>query len=366
MRLLICAGGTGGGVYPALAVHDRLKVEHPDVQTLWVGTDSGMESGLVPATGIEYKTIPAAGLHGVGLRRLPGNLWRLLKGFMSSRRLLRQYKPDVLFFTGGYMAVPMALAGLRTPKVLYVPDIEPGLALKTLSYFADVIAVSVETTKDYLPKDKQVSVSGYPVRPDLSSWEKDEAYQAFNLSPDLPTLLVTGGSLGSLTINQALVDQLPVLLEDMQVIHLTGKLTWPQFENVRDGLPRESAERYRLYPYLHNRMGAAFRIADLVLSRAGASSIGEYPHFNIPAILVPYPYAWRYQKVNADYLVNKGAAILLEDAELPIRMVTLVKDLMKDNERMSSMKAAMQSIAVQDSASVIADLIHDTAVKKNL
>ena len=324
-----------------------------------------MEAELVIKTGIDYKSIPAAGVHGVGLRRLPGNLWELVLGFLSSRKLLRRYHPDVLFFTGGYMAVPMALAGIRIPSVLFVPDIEPGLALKTLSFFANYIAVTAEASKAFIPQTKDVLVTGYPVRADLSSWDKRDAYRAFDLSSQLPTLLVTGGSLGSLNINKALVAILPELLTDMQVIHLTGKNTWNQFEDIRDELPADAATRYRAFPYLHHRMGAAFTIADLVLSRAGASSLGEYPHFGIPAILVPYPYAWQYQKVNADYLVQKGAAVLLKDEELPARMLPLVQDLMNNANQRDVMKVAMQSIAIRDSANVIADLIYDTGVSKN-
>ncbi|MDO9301528.1 MAG: UDP-N-acetylglucosamine--N-acetylmuramyl-(pentapeptide) pyrophosphoryl-undecaprenol N-acetylglucosamine transferase, partial [Anaerolineales bacterium] len=205
MRLLICAGGTGGGVYPALAVLEQLKklkvegmkvaglqVESSQVdnspssqsstfdlrpstsskpstfqpstlETLWVGGEGGMEEELVNRAGISYRSIPAAGVHGVGLHALPGNIAKLTRGVLASRRILREFKPDVLFFTGGFVAAPMALAGSNIPTVLYVPDIEPGLALKFLSRFADVVTVTASDSKKYFSRPQRLILSGYPL-----------------------------------------------------------------------------------------------------------------------------------------------------------------------------------------------------------
>jgi UDP-N-acetylglucosamine--N-acetylmuramyl-(pentapeptide) pyrophosphoryl-undecaprenol N-acetylglucosamine transferase len=332
---------------------------------LWVGGEGGMERDLVKKAGIDFVSIPAAGLHGVGICRLPGNAVQVFRGLFAARRLLHRYKPDLMFFTGGYVAVPIALVGHRTPTVLFVPDIEPGMALKLLARFADRIALTAEDSKAYFPKKKGMVVTGYPVRSDLSEWKKDEAYNIFGLSPKLPTLLVTGGSLGSLTINRAIAEILPKLLKEMQIIHLTGKLTWPQFENVRESLTAEDAQRYRSFPYLHKRMGAAYTISDLVISRAGASSLGEYPHFGLPAILVPYPYAWRYQKVNADYLVRKNAALILEDSEMEEKLLPLITELMRDQTRRNEMKDEMRNLSGRNSAALIANLISETATLTN-
>jgi UDP-N-acetylglucosamine--N-acetylmuramyl-(pentapeptide) pyrophosphoryl-undecaprenol N-acetylglucosamine transferase len=364
VRLLICAGGTGGGVYPALAVLERLIAEHQNVQTLWIGGEGGMERDLVAKAGVDYKSIPAAGVHGVGIRRLPGNVIRVIRGITAARNVLRQFQPDVLFFTGGYVAVPIALAGLHIPTLLYVPDIEPGIALKFLARFADTITLTAEESTAYLPDRKEKIVTGYPVRKGLSTWKVEDAYKTFDFRNDLPTLLVTGGSLGSLALNNALIEVLPTLLIEMQIIHLTGELTWSKFEHVSGGLSPEGAKRYRSYPYLHERMGAAFSIADLIISRAGASSIGEYPHFGLPAILAPYPYAWRYQHVNAKYLARKNAAVILNDAEMPTKLLPLVLDLMRDPVRRSEMKDAMRRLARHNSASSIANLIAETAAHK--
>jgi undecaprenyldiphospho-muramoylpentapeptide beta-N-acetylglucosaminyltransferase len=358
VNLLVCAGGTGGGVYPALVVLERLINDHA-AQVLWVGGEGGMEADLVTRAGIDFTTIPAAGVHGVGLKSLPGNLARLLRGYGAAREVLRQFKPDAMFFTGGYVAGPVALAGMKIPTAIYVPDIEPGLALKLLSRFADRIAVTAEDSRAYFSRKERVVVTGYPVRPDLAQWDRAEAYQVFGFSADLPTLLVTGGSLGALSINKALTAALPELLAEMQIVHVTGERTWNQFKDVKASLTPELGPRYQAYPYLHAEMGAAFTIADLVVSRAGASSIGEYPHLGLPAILVPYPHAWRYQKINADYLSQRGAAITLPDELLSKKLSTLVLDLIRTPEKRQQMEQAMQSLAPGDAAGRIAEVVAD-------
>lgn len=320
-----------------------------------------MEADLVAKAGVNFETIPAAGVHGVGLRALPGNIFQLVRGFFAARKLLRDFRPDVMFFTGGYLAVPMALAGLRISSALYVPDIEPGLALKTLARLANRIAITTPDSRPFFPSQRRVVVSGYPTRLELLSWEFAEAQAALNLQPDLPTLLVFGGSQGARSINRAIFPSLPELLGEMQIVHLTGKLNWPEVAQVRHGLTPEQDERYHPHPYLHAEMGAAFKAADLVVSRAGASSLGEFPLFRLPAILVPYPYAWRYQKVNAEYLERHGAAIMVKDAELPEKIVPLVRDLMRDQPRRAEMSKAMQSLNQPEAAASIGRMLVDLA-----
>jgi UDP-N-acetylglucosamine--N-acetylmuramyl-(pentapeptide) pyrophosphoryl-undecaprenol N-acetylglucosamine transferase len=351
-------------VYPALAVLEQLNAEFSDVDALWVGAEGGMEAGLVSQAGMEFETIPAAGVHGVGLITLPGNLFKLLSGFFAARRIIRRFQPDMMFFTGGYVAVPMALAGLSIPTALFVPDIEPGLALKTLTRFANRIAVSTQDSLAYFKGNLGVRVMGYPVREDLLNWDREAAYKALQLQADLPTLLVFGGSKGARSINRALFRALPNLLPDMQIIHISGTLNWSEVENAEQTLSEldpHLAERYHPHPYLHAEMGAAFRAADLVLSRAGASCLGEFPIFGLPAILVPYPHAWRYQKGNAEFMVRNKAAILMNDADLEEMITPIVSDLINDEHRRGEMSAAMKSLAQPGAASSIAKMLHELA-----
>lgn len=357
-------------MYPALAVLQALPGEaRPSI--LWVGSAGGMERDLVERAQVPFEAIPAAGVHGVGLRSLPRNLMQLARGYHQASRILKRFQPDVLFFTGGYVAVPMALAGHRVPSVLYVPDIEPGLALKVLARLADSIAVTAEDSRAFLPSRSRVTVTGYPVRSDLATWDKQQALQVFGLSADLPVLLVFGGSSGARSINRALLVVLPELLREMQIIHVSGKLDWAEVEAARDqlsalpGVDAGLVQRYRAYPYLYTEMGAALAASDLALSRAGASTLGEFPQAGLPAVLVPYPYAWRYQKVNADYLAQRGAAVVLLDQDLPRRLAPVVRDLMHDTARREQMCQSMRSLARPDAARAIAGLLQRFALDRD-
>ncbi|PWH17847.1 MAG: hypothetical protein DDG60_01275 [Anaerolineae bacterium] len=361
MRLLICAGGTGGGVYPALAVHDALKAIHPTAEVLWVGGEGGMEARLVERAGIAFKGIPAAGVHGVGLGRLPGNLATIGRGIKAAEAILADFKPHALFFTGGYVAVPVALAGWHYPSVLFVPDVEPGLALKALSYLAKRITVSVEASRPFFHKKADVHVTGYPVRPELAYWTKARGRQRLNIRGEKPVVLVVGGSKGAHSLNLAVLAHLNALLEFVELIHLTGESDWHMVETAREALSPAKAERYHIFPYLHDDMGAALAAADLALSRAGASVLGEFPHFGLPAILVPYPYAWRYQRVNAEMLTRHGAALLIEDAKLHSGFLLTLEKLLETPEKLEAMRAAMTSLRVPDAAQNIARQILELA-----
>ncbi len=324
-----------------------------------------METDLVSRAGIPFKAIPAAGLHGKGLKAIWG-VWQLTRGYFAARKLVREFKPDVLFFTGGFVAIPTGLAGRKVPTLLCLPDIEPALALRTLARFADRIAVPAEESRAYFPAKKAVQVCGYPTRPDLKVMPRAEALLSFDLSPQLPTLLITGGSLGARSINQAVAAALPEWLNQMQVIHLTGSLTWPEVQAATADLPDALKKNYRAFPFLHEEMGAAFSAADLVVSRAGASTLGELPAYGLPAILVPYPHAWRYQKVNADHLASRGAAVVLRDEDLGAELSGLVIDLMlRQPEKRKQMQAAMQALAMPQAAEKIAGMLIDMASPAN-
>ena len=341
-------------MYPALAVHGALTAKVADVETLWVGGAGGMEESLVKRQRIPFRSIPAAGVHGVSLLRLPRNLTQLGRGVLAAHRILNDFKPDVLFFTGGYVAVPVALAGHSVPTLLCVPDIEPGVALKSLARFADVIAVTTDESQKFFKK--RVYETGYPLRPDLALWDRQTAYRHLGISGNLPVLLVFGGSKGARSINLAVWNHLLALLAKFEVIHISGETEWQDAKIMREQLPAELAARYHALPYLHE-MGAALAAADLVVSRAGASSLGEYPLFALPAILVPYPYAWRYQKVNADYLTRRGAAITLEDHRLNNELLVTLNVLLENPNKMKAMRAAMFELSHPRAAEKIANAL---------
>lgn len=340
-------------MYPALAIIAALR-DRVCAEALWVGGEGGMEASLVSREGIAFTAVPAAGIHGVGLRRLPGNAVRLARGIPAARRVIRGFRPDVVLFTGGYVAVPVALAAGRCPRVAYVPDLEPGLALRVACRHADAVCVTAEPARAYYPARQRVLVTGYPTRPGLKTCDKAEARARLGLSPDSPVLLVFGGSRGARSINQALWSCLEPALRITQVVHVTGELDWPRVAAVRDRLEETLGRRYHPHAYLHEEMGLAFAAADLAVARAGASTLGELPLFGLPAALVPYPHAWRYQKLNADYLVRAGAAVLVRDEMLRDRLLPTLQDLLGDRARLQQMGEAARSLARPDAAQAIA------------
>ncbi len=357
-RLLVSAGGTGGGVYPALATIAALGSK---ADVLWLGGMGGMEADLVPRAGIRFEAVPAAGVHGVDLRSLPRNVVALTRGFAAARRVLRRFRPEAMLLTGGYVGIPAALAGWGIPKVLYVPDIEPALAARVIARLADVVAVTAEDSPKYYPRRTRVVVTGYPTRPDLTPSPKPQARQRLGLSADGPVVVVLGGSRGAHSINESLWTGLERLLAAAQVVHLTGQADFAKAVRVRDGLAQPQHARYFPVAYLHEEMASAYAAADLAIGRAGASTLGELPLFGLPAILAPYPHAWRYQHVNADFLAQRSAAVVVADERLRSDLVPTALALLSDPGRLAAMSSAARRQATSDSAQRIAQLVEDEA-----
>jgi UDP-N-acetylglucosamine--N-acetylmuramyl-(pentapeptide) pyrophosphoryl-undecaprenol N-acetylglucosamine transferase len=345
-------------------VLQELGVATNQADLLWVGGEGGMEADLVARAGLQLTAIPAAGLHGVGWLQLPGNLWQLLRGYLAARKLLAEFKPDALFFTGGFVAAPVALAGSRIPTLAFIPDVVPGFTLRFIQRFADAVAVVAEETKRYLRRPERAQVTGYPVRSETGNWQRAAAQQHFNLDANTPVLLVFGGSKGALNINRAILAALPELLAEMQIIHVSGQGNWAEVEAAAAALPAELKARYRAFPYLHGDMGAAFAAADLAVCRAGASTLGELPHFKLPAVLVPIPFKQHLQHSNAAYLEQHGAAVVLQDGEMAAKLAATVRGLLGDRGRMDAIRAAMVALAAPDAAARIAGMLRELAAGK--
>ncbi len=317
-----------------------------------------MEETLVARASIPFRGIPAGGVHGVGLLRAARNGLRLVQGVAAAWQLIGEERPAALLTTGGYVSAPVALAAWlrRIPILVFLPDIEPGLSVKFIARLACKIASTVEDSKAFLPAHK-LTATGYPLRQELMHWQRAEARRALGLSPESRVVLVFGGSRGARSLNYAVLGNLPPLLELAEVVHITGNLDWDEAAARRAALPEPQRARYHVYPYLHEEMGAALAAAELVVSRAGASTLGEFPYFGLPAILVPYPYAWRYQKVNADWLAERGAAAILEDARLGAELFPLIQTLLADEARRAAMARAAAALARPDAAQQLATLL---------
>jgi len=359
MRLLICAGMTGGGIYPALAVHQAL-VDKTEA-ALWVGSENGLEESLLAPFNISFRSIPGGGIHGMGAAQLVRNTIELTRGYQKAKQIIKDFSPDVIFYTGGYIGVPMAFAARRTPSVVFVPDIEPGLALKTIIKKAEIICVSTDLSTEYINHSKNMIVTGYPLREEIKEWNRESGRGHFGIGKSEKIILIFGGSKGARSINDALIPNINALTKDSHIIHITGVANWEACQSMIDQESLNEPERYHPYPFMHSEMGAALASADLVVCRAGASTIGELPYFGLPAILVPYPHAWRYQRQNADYLTGAKAAVLLRDSQLQDQLLPTINQLILDEKKLDAMKMNMKNIAVDGAAARIADVIDGVA-----
>ena len=320
-----------------------------------------MEQALVERAGIPFTAIPAGGLHGVGIVRMVRNTLKLVAGTLKAWQLIGRHKPRALLTTGGFVSAPVAVACWlrRVPILLYLPDIEPGLAVKFVAKFASKIGVTTEDSTRYFPARK-VIVTGYPTRSDLAQADRLAAHRQFELVDDRKTLLVFGGSKGARSINRAIEAVIEQLLAKYQVIHISGVTDLVEVLAKRETLPENLKQYYHVFEYVHD-MGVVLAAADLVVSRAGASILGEYPLFGLPSILIPYPYAWRYQKVNADYLVTSGAALRLDDETLSETLRPTIEQMMSDEARLRALSAAARSLARPDPALKLAQTLQEMA-----
>lgn len=354
MKVMMAGGGTGGHVFPALAVAEELRRRDASSELLFVGAENGIERQVVPGAGYALRTLPVAGFQGVGLAAklrslalVPGALWR-------SRALLREFQPDVVFGVGGYASGPAmfaAAAGGR-PTVLFEANAEPGLANRLLAPFVSRAAVTYEETVHRF--GTKAVRTGSPVRPEFFRVPAKQHAPPF-------TLLIFGGSRGALAINQAVVDALDPLLSSgfaLEFIHQTGER---DFQSVRVAYARRGVNA-EVLPFIHD-MPQRFAQADLVICRAGASSVAELAAAGRAALLIPFPHATdQHQLRNAEVLARAGAARLLEQSALSgPRLAEEVLALLRDPAQLVQMETAVRRFAVPDAAARIADLIESMA-----
>ena len=337
---------------------------------LWVGSVDGMERALVEREGIPYAGINTGQVIGVGAVKAVGNLGKMTAGIRQSLAIIRRFRPTVCLVTGGYVCAPVVVAcRMRgVPVLIYLPDMTPGSAIRTLSRLADRVAVSFPAAAAYFggeaPTGKGI-VTGYPVRAELVSAAADRAAsrqalakainQPLNGSRPLPLVLVWGGSQGSRSINQATWAGLPELLPHAHLLHVVGTRDWPLYLEAAAAHPLTAfADRYHPVDYLHDAMPLALAAADLTVARAGASSLGEFPVAQLPSVLVPLPHGGVGQQANAQVLADHGAAVVVADDRLAAELVPAVLGLLQDAGRLAAMRQAAANLAKPEAARTIA------------
>jgi UDP-N-acetylglucosamine--N-acetylmuramyl-(pentapeptide) pyrophosphoryl-undecaprenol N-acetylglucosamine transferase len=361
--VVFAGGGTGGHVYPSLAVAAALSevaAKDTPISALYIGVRGRVDETIVPQHGMTFRAVSAGQLRVASPLTFTRNSLKLALGVVQSLRILRSFKPDAVFATGGYASVPVGIAArmLRRPLIVYLPDVTPGWAVRLLARLATRMATTSERALEHLPRGK-TRVVGYPVRDAFFTLDAATARARLAIPAEAKLLLVTGASLGARVLNEAVVAALPALLARCQILHLTGAADEAWCGEQRAKLPPAQRERYSVRGYLDD-MPAAMVAADLVVSRAGASTLGELPAAGAPSILVPGEYEGWSQAPNAEYLAAQGAAIVLRNSELD-RLGATVIELLDDAPRLRRMGDAARALARPDAARDMARMLVEAA-----
>ncbi len=324
MKVLFTGGGTIGGVSPLIAVKNDLQEKYPDMQSLWIGSEHGVEKDFVKKQGIEYRAIKTGKLRRYFSWQTFVEPFRIFYGTIQARKIIKNFQPDLILSAGGFVCVPAVLAGnwLKIKTVVHQQDVRKGLANKILTRFATKVTVTFEDSMKDFPENKTV-LTGNPVRQNIFRGDREQALAKFNLQKDLPTLFICGGSLGAQKINELMTESITRLIEFCQIVHLTGK------DNLIEWVDRDKfskADRYHAYEFFNEEMPDAYAIADLVVARAGLSTLTELTALTKPAIIVPIPN--NQQEDNANYFVSKNAVMSLSQKSVTAdEFVELIHDL---------------------------------------
>ena len=359
MRVALAAGGTAGHIFPALATLGALRATGEPVEARFYGPDNRGERTLVQGHDVPFEAVPAAPLRGRSPLALARGLARTALGVAAALRALRRFRPNVMLSTGGYGSFPPSVAArvLRLPLVVFLPDVEPGLAVRAESRLATLIAAATEAALPRLPAGKTV-VSGYPVR-DAFRAPRERVREELGWSEDERVLLVAGATQGARAINRAVWQALPRFCEAARVVHITGEAASHEATSERRSLPEALRDRYEPAPFRED-LPALMVAADLAVMRAGASTLGELPAAGLPAILVPGTFAGGHQRENARWLAERGAALVLEEADLDA-LEGRVLDLLHDDGRRDAMAEAARTTGHADGAERLAAILREVA-----
>lgn len=361
MRILITGGGTGGHIYPALAIANRLREENHEI--LFVGAEEAPDREIIAREGFEFRSIQVLPLK----RRFSFSIFKFgikfVMGFFQSFPVLFNFKPHLVVGTGGYSSAPVALASYFSgiPILIHEQNLYPGLTNRFLSRFAQEIDITFPESREYFKKRK-VEVTGNPIREGILNLDRERALKNLKLCPRRFNLLVFGGSQGARAINYSLAQIFKKgLLEgqDLQIILLTGFLDFEYLIQASKGI------RVPLFvrPFLHN-MAEAYGAADLVVSRAGATTLAELAACGLPAILIPYPHATnRHQEYNARFLAREGAAMVILEKDLsPERLADSILRLMRDSEGLEKMREKSKRLGRPQATDKVVESIYRLAL----
>jgi UDP-N-acetylglucosamine--N-acetylmuramyl-(pentapeptide) pyrophosphoryl-undecaprenol N-acetylglucosamine transferase len=356
MNVIIAGGGTGGHLFPGIAVAREIQRRHPGSKILFVGAEQGIETRIVPKEGFELRTLPVGGIKGLGMTRQVRNLMGMATGFFKARSILQEFKPDVVIGVGGYASFPMLSAATvgRYPRVIMEQNAVPGLANRVLGRWTDFAAVTDARTQSYF--GTRAVVTGNPIRPEFKTIPPKVHTAPY-------TILIFGGSQGAQSINRAVIealDNLADLRDRLRFVHQTGER---QLEDVRNGYANKGFQSdVRAF---FNNFYEQYAAADLIISRSGATTVAEVKAAGRAAILVPFPFATDdHQTKNARAMADENAAVLISNSDLSgTRLAETIRELIADPKRLTEIETSAKRIAILDAESRIADLV-EAAVRR--
>jgi len=355
IKIIISGGGTGGHLFPAIAIANALRRIEPGVKILFVGAEGRMEMQKVPEAGYEIVGLPVAGLVRGGSIKNIYVAWKLFRSMLSAMQIIRKFAPDVVVGVGGYASGPVLKQAQqrKIPTLIQEQNSYAGVTNKLLAKKAERICVAYEGMEKYFPKER-IMLTGNPVRQAYDNLIslREEALQHFKLESGMPVILVLGGSLGAGTVNNSVGGGIGLIeTSGVQMIWQTGS---HYYDRMRDMAETQGVTRIRVTGFI-NRMDLAYAAADVIISRAGAGTISELALVGKPVILVPSPnVAEDHQTHNAMALVNRGAALLVRDADAQKELVKTALELVNDAAKRNSLSENIRKMAIRDADEVIA------------
>jgi UDP-N-acetylglucosamine--N-acetylmuramyl-(pentapeptide) pyrophosphoryl-undecaprenol N-acetylglucosamine transferase len=362
-KIVFAAGGTGGHIYPAIAVADELKRMVEGIEIKFIGAKNRIEEKIIPANGYELQTIEVAGFkRSLSLKNIKTG-YKILRALSETKKILRSFAPDLVYGTGGFVSGPVlrSAQSLGIKNVIEEGNFYPGVTVKLVAPKANKVILNFEGTKKFLRRQDNIQIMSYPVRENMKKRPRPEAIKYFGLNESKRTLLIFGGSQGARSINMALLKCFKNLIgSDIQLIWQTGE---PDFDKVSADV--SSNRNVKLLKYIDN-IEYAYSAADLVLCRSGISTIMELASFGLAAVFVPFPLASEnHQEKNAKAIVEKHAAEMITDKELDQRLESLLLGLINDDNRLNYMKNNIKQFADPKAASKIASMLIELVGNSN-
>jgi len=343
-KVILAGGGTGGHLFPALAIAEGIKKKYPDSQVYFMGTKKGLEAKILPERGYKLYYLSVRGLkRGLNLSIFKA-IFFLMKSMLEAMKILKQLKPEIVIGTGGYVSAPAVLAAslMRIPAFIQEQNSFPGITTRILSLFAKKVFLAYDESKKYFWVKKKLKVTGNPIRPEIFKADKISAMKKFNLEPNKKTVLILGGSQGASAINKAILDELNSSTEfNFQILWQSGE---KDYQKMKENLKNKKTT-VQVFNFIED-MSSAYAACDLIISRAGAISLSEITGCGKPAILIPYPYATaEHQKYNAQVLEKNGAAVMIEEKNLEkMKPLSLASELLKDETKLKQMSQNSRNI----------------------